>query len=84
MSSVCLLAPPQLSALNEMQQTAALDLLPSAPDLQAGWLLLLYSASPRAHYALRGVRPELTEQVAPPRRVRQPVPGRPIAGPHLA
>ena len=53
----------QLDALQQKQQRL-FDLLPGVPDLQASWLLLLYCASPRVHYALRGFRPELTEQFA--------------------
>ncbi|CAK9051610.1 Retrovirus-related Pol polyprotein from type-1 retrotransposable element R2 (Retrovirus-related Pol polyprotein from type I retrotransposable element R2) [Includes: Reverse transcriptase [Durusdinium trenchii] len=37
-----------------------LNALTTLPDLQTSWLLLLYCASPRAHYALRGIRPDLT------------------------
>ena len=48
----------------QFNQQRLFDLLPTVPDLQSAWLLLLYCASPRVHYALRGVRPELSEEFA--------------------
>ena len=33
---------------------------PPRPDLQCSWLVFLFCACPRAHYALRGLRPDLT------------------------
>eukprot|EP00439_Symbiodinium_sp_Y106_P032147 s3071_g3.t2 len=42
------------------QHRTFLQLLPTLPDLQVAWLLLLYCASPRAQYILRAVPPALT------------------------
>ncbi|CAE7822051.1 unnamed protein product [Symbiodinium sp. CCMP2456] len=42
------------------QHRALLELLPSLPDLQVAWLLLLYCANPRAQHILRAVPPALT------------------------
>ena len=53
----------ELVTLRQKQQPL-LDALPAIPDLQTSWLLLLYCASPRAHYALRGLRPDLTRDYA--------------------
>ena len=38
--------------------------VPTLPDLQVAWLLLLYCASPRSNYALRIIPPELTDLFA--------------------
>ena len=46
------------------KQLPLLEAIPTIPDLQTSWLLLLYCASPRAHYALRGLRPDLTRDFA--------------------
>ena len=43
-----------LTRLHAKQQPL-LEAIPTIPDLQTSWLLLLYCASPRAHYALRGL-----------------------------
>ena len=53
----------ELAAL-QVRQQRLFDLLPTVPDLQSAWLLLLYCAGPRVHHALRGVRPELSEEFA--------------------
>ena len=41
-----------------------LERIPLLQDIQMAWTLLLHSASSRANYRLRVVRPELTEQFA--------------------
>ena len=41
-----------------------LERIPVLQDIQSAWTLLLHSASSRANYQLRVVRPELTEQFA--------------------
>ena len=41
-----------------------LQVLPTLPDLQVAWLLLLYCASPRSNYALGIIPPELTDLFA--------------------
>ena len=48
----------------QAKQQPLFEALPDVPDLQTSWLLLLYCASPRVHYALRGVRPDLTRHFA--------------------
>ena len=52
-----------LTRLHAKQQPL-LEAIPTIPDLQTSWLLLLYCASPRAHYALRGLRPDITQDFA--------------------
>ena len=39
-----------------------LEKIPSLPDVQSAWALLLHCASARANYMLRAIRPELTVQ----------------------
>ena len=46
------------------QHRAFLELLPTLPDLQVAWLLLLYCACPRAQYVLRILPPALTAAFA--------------------
>ena len=46
------------------KQLRLLQVLPTLPDLQVAWLLLLYRASPRSNYALRIIPPELTDLFA--------------------
>ena len=46
------------------QHTPPLQHLPYLDDLQASWLLLLYTASTRSNYLLRMVPPHLTTQFA--------------------
>ena len=41
-----------------------LEAIPTVPDVQSAWLLLLHCASARANYLLRVVRPEWVEQFA--------------------
>ena len=41
-----------------------LDRIPVVPDLKSAWVLLSYCATARANYALRVVRPELTDHFA--------------------
>ena len=41
-----------------------LQAIPTVPDVQSAWLLLLHCASPRANFYLRAVRPELALQFA--------------------
>ena len=41
-----------------------LDAIPSVPDVQSAWLLLLHCASTQANYLLRVVRPEWTVHFA--------------------
>ena len=53
----------ELSKISEKHKTF-FDQLPTLPDLQTSWLLLLYCASPRVYYALRGLRPDLTRGFA--------------------
>ena len=53
----------ELSRLHAKQQPLV-EAIPTIPDLQTSWRLLLYCASPRAHYALRGLRPDLTRDFA--------------------
>ena len=43
---------------------ALFDAIPSVPDVQSAWLLLLHCASSRANYLLRVVRPEWTVHFA--------------------
>ena len=49
----------QLTAVSD-RQLRFLQVLPTLPDLQVAWLLLLYCASPRSNYALRMLPPNLT------------------------
>ncbi|CAK9009212.1 unnamed protein product [Durusdinium trenchii] len=51
-------------ALKKAKQQPLLEVLPDIPDLQTSWLLLLYCPSPRVHYALRGICPDLTKHFA--------------------
>ena len=53
----------QLDAVRN-KQFRLLQVLPTLPDLQVAWLLLLYCASPRSNYALRIIPPELTDLFA--------------------
>ena len=53
----------QLSEIQHDHQTL-LDRIPSLPDLQSSWLLLLHCASARANYYLRVVPPVLAEEFA--------------------
>ena len=53
----------QLSEIQHDHQTL-LDRIPSLPDLQSSWLLLLHCASARANYFLRVVPPVLAEEFA--------------------
>ena len=53
----------QLDAVRN-KQFCLLQVLPTLPDLQVAWLLLLYCASPRSNYALRIIPPELTDRFA--------------------
>ena len=53
----------QLDAVRN-KQLRLLQVLPTLPDLQVAWLLLLYCASPRSNYALRIIPPELTDLFA--------------------
>ena len=46
------------------QHRTFLELLPTLPDLQVAWLLLLYCACPRAQYVLRILPPALTAAFA--------------------
>ncbi|CAE7292329.1 unnamed protein product, partial [Symbiodinium pilosum] len=46
------------------QHRTLLELLPTLPDLQVAWLLLLYCACPRAQYVLRILPPALTAAFA--------------------
>ncbi|CAK9083266.1 Uncharacterized protein SCF082_LOCUS39536 [Durusdinium trenchii] len=48
----------------QAKQQPLLEVLPDIPDLQTSWLLLLYCPSPRVHYALRGICPDLTKHFA--------------------
>ena len=48
----------------QAKQQPLFEARPGIPDFQTSWLLLLYCASPRVHYALRGVRPDLTRHFA--------------------
>ena len=48
----------QLTAVSD-RQLRFLQVLPTLPDLQVAWLLLLYCASPRSNYALRMLPPNL-------------------------
>ena len=41
-----------------------LDRIPSLPDLQSAWLLLLMCAAPRSNYLLRSLAPSLTDELA--------------------
>eukprot|EP00439_Symbiodinium_sp_Y106_P004235 s3589_g1.t1 len=41
-----------------------LDRIPSLPDLQSGWLLLLLCAAPRCNYLLPSLAPSLTDEFA--------------------
>ena len=41
-----------------------LDRIPSLPDLQSAWLLLLMCAAPRSNYLLRSLAPSLTDEFA--------------------
>ena len=53
----------ELAKLHAKQQPL-LEAIPTIPDLQTSWLSLLYCAAPRPHYALRGLRPDLTREFA--------------------
>ena len=53
----------QLDAVRN-KQLRLLQVLPTLPDLQVAWLLLLYCALPRSNYALRIIPPELTDLFA--------------------
>ena len=53
----------ELAALHTKQQPL-LEAIPTLPDLQTSWLMLLCCAPPRPHYALRGLRPDLMRDFA--------------------
>ena len=46
------------------EHESLLERIPAVPDLQSAWVLLSYCAAARANYALRSIRPELTEEFA--------------------
>ena len=46
------------------EHTVLLDRIPTVPDVQSAWALLLHCANARANYSLRVVRPELVTQFA--------------------
>ena len=52
--------------LEEMRRKhdVLLEAIPTVPDVQSAWLLLLHCASARANYLLRVVRPEWVDQFA--------------------
>ena len=45
-------------------QATLFDRIPHVPDVQSGWLLLIFCAATRANYWLRTIPPEFTEQYA--------------------
>ena len=48
----------------QAKQQFLLNAIPTVPDVQSAWLLLLHCASARANYQLRVVRPELVNSFA--------------------
>ena len=50
--------------MTQVEHQVLLDRIPSLPDLQSAWSLLLHCASARANYFLRVVPPELEEEFA--------------------
>ena len=46
------------------EHDSLLDKLPSLPDLQSAWLILLMCVAPRSNYLLRILPPTVTEQFA--------------------
>ena len=46
------------------EHNVLLERIPSVPDVQSAWALLLHCANARANYALRVVRPDLARQFA--------------------
>ena len=53
----------QLEAIGRKHQKL-LQTIPTVPDVQSAWLLLLHCASTRANFCLRVIRPELALQFA--------------------
>ena len=47
------------------QHDSLLDKLPSLPDLQTAWLLILVCPSPRSNYLLRTMQPSTSEEPRP-------------------
>ena len=46
------------------EHNVLLERIPSLPDVQSAWALLLHCANARANYALRVIRPELARHFA--------------------